>query len=48
MHDLIKVFKSIADETRLRIMKVLLERKSLCVCEIMQALKITQPALQRI
>jgi len=42
MESLIKVFKAISDETRIRIMKILLERKSLCVCEIVQALKITQ------
>ncbi len=42
MRDLIRICKSISDETRIRIVKVLLERKSLCVCEIMQALNITQ------
>lgn len=42
MRDLIKTFKAISDETRIRIMKILLEKKSLCVCEIMQALNITQ------
>ncbi len=42
MRELIKVFKAISDETRIRIMKLLLERKSLCVCEIMQSLNISQ------
>lgn len=42
MRDLTKVLKAISDETRIRIMKVLLEKESLCVCEIMQALDITQ------
>ena len=42
MNELIKALKAVSDETRIRIVKVLLERKSLCVCEIIQALKITQ------
>ncbi|MDO9575099.1 MAG: metalloregulator ArsR/SmtB family transcription factor [bacterium] len=42
MRDLIRALKAISDETRVRIMKVLLEKESLCVCEIMQALDITQ------
>lgn len=42
MRDLIRALKAISDETRIRIMKVLLENESLCVCEIMQALDITQ------
>ncbi len=42
MRDLIKVLKAISDETRIRIMKVLLEKENLCVCEIMQALDVTQ------
>ncbi len=37
-----KFFKSLADETRLRILK-LLEVKEMCVCEIMIALDLTQP-----
>lgn len=42
MRSLIRALKAIADETRIRIMKVLLKEESLCVCEIMQALDITQ------
>lgn len=42
MRELIRILKAIADETRIRIMKVLLEKENLCVCEIMQALDITQ------
>lgn len=39
----INIFKALSDETRLRIVWVLLQSKSqLCVCEIMDALKITQ------
>jgi len=46
MHDLIKALKALSDETRLRIMKVLLEREC-CVCEIMQALDISQSRASR-
>ena len=37
-----KLFKALADETRLRILK-LLEIREMCVCEIMVALELTQP-----
>jgi len=37
-----RFFKALADETRLRILK-LLEVKELCVCEVMAALDLTQP-----
>ncbi len=46
MDDAIKVFKALSDETRLRIMRVLLKR-SCCVCEIMQALDISQSRASR-
>ncbi len=46
MHDLIKALKALSDETRLRIMKVLPEREC-CVCEIMQALDISQSRASR-
>ena len=46
MQDLIKVMKALSDETRLRILKVLLE-KECCVCEIMQALDISQSRASR-
>ena len=41
MQGLIKALKALSDETRLRILKILLEREC-CVCEIMQALAISQ------
>lgn len=47
MKTLIKVFEALGDETRLRMLKVLLEKKSLCVCEIMQALDISQTRASR-
>jgi len=37
-----RVFKALADETRLRMLK-LLEVREMCVCEIMVALDLTQP-----
>jgi len=46
MRDLLKAFKALSDETRIRILKVLLEREC-CVCEVMQALNISQPRASR-
>ncbi|MFC1941646.1 ArsR/SmtB family transcription factor [Chloroflexota bacterium] len=46
MQDLIKALKAISDETRLRIMNILLE-KPCCVCEVMQALDISQTRASR-
>ena len=46
MKDTIKAFKALSDETRLRILNVLLEREC-CVCEVMQALDISQTRASR-
>lgn len=46
MKNLIRVVKAISDETRIRILKVLLEREC-CVCEVMQALNISQSRASR-
>ena len=46
MRDLIKACKSLSDETRLRILNLLLEREC-CVCEVMQALGISQTRASR-
>ena len=46
MRDVVKVFKALSDETRLRILNVLLEREC-CVCEVMQALEISQTRASR-
>ncbi len=46
MQDLIKVMKALSDETRLRILIVLLEQEC-CVCEVMQALDISQSRASR-
>ena len=46
MREMTKAFKALADETRLRILGVLLEREC-CVCEVMQALDISQTRASR-
>jgi len=46
MQDLIKTMKALSDETRLRILNILLE-KECCVCEVMQALDISQSRASR-
>ena len=46
MRDIVKAFKAISDETRLRILNLLLEREC-CVCEVMQALDISQTRASR-
>lgn len=47
MRELIKIYKSLSDETRLRALNLLLEREC-CVCEIEQVLGITQSKASRI
>ena len=46
MRDFAKLFKALSDETRIRILKVLLEREC-CVCEVRQALDISQSRASR-
>jgi ArsR family transcriptional regulator len=46
MKDIAKIFKSLADETRLRILALLIEGE-LCVCEIMAALALPQSTISR-
>ena len=46
VQELVKATKALSDETRLRILNVLLERES-CVCEVMQALEISQSRASR-
>ena len=46
MRELVKAFKALSDETRLRILNILLEREC-CVCEVMQALDISQTRASR-
>jgi ArsR family transcriptional regulator len=42
----VKAFKTLSDETRLRILNLILEREC-CVCEVMQALQISQSKASR-
>jgi ArsR family transcriptional regulator len=46
MQDVVKAMKALSDETRLRILNVLSEREC-CVCEVMQALDISQTRASR-
>jgi len=46
MRHLVKAFKALSDETRLRILNVLLDREC-CVCEVMQGLDISQSRASR-
>jgi ArsR family transcriptional regulator, arsenate/arsenite/antimonite-responsive transcriptional repressor len=46
VYSLVKAMKALSDDTRLRIMNVLQEREC-CVCEVMQALEISQTRASR-
>ena len=46
MNDVIKTFKTLSDETRLRILCLLMKREC-CVCEVMQVLLISQTRASR-
>jgi len=46
MRDLLKIFRALGDETRLRIMYLLMEREA-CVLEIKQAMRISQTRASR-
>ncbi|HPY41101.1 MAG TPA: metalloregulator ArsR/SmtB family transcription factor [Thiolinea sp.] len=39
--------KALADQTRLRILLLLIERKELCVCDLTEALQLAQPKISR-
>jgi ArsR family transcriptional regulator len=43
---MVKTFKTLPDETKLRTLNILLERKC-CVCEVMHALDISQTRASR-
>ncbi len=47
MERLVKVYKVLSDGSRLRVLNLLLEREC-CVCEVMQALDISQSKASRI
>ena len=42
-----KLFKSVADETRLRILMLLAEHNELCVCDLMVSLELPQSTVSR-
>ena len=46
MHHVLKVFKALSDEIRLRILSLLLEREC-SVCEVVQAMRISQTRASR-
>lgn len=46
MRETVKAFKVLSDETKLRIINLLLEREC-CVCEVMQALEVSQSRASR-
>ena len=46
MRELVKVFKALGDRNRLRILKML-QQKKMCVCELSAALGITRPSVSR-
>lgn len=43
----VQLYQSLADETRLRILALLLSEGELCVCDIISALKVPQPKISR-
>jgi len=46
MNDFIKVMKALSDPARVKIIKML-QRRSMCVCEIREALQIAQPSVSK-
>ena len=46
MRELMLVLKAVADKNRMRILKML-ERKSMCVCELAAVLGIKQPSVSK-
>ena len=47
MRNVANIFKSLEDETRLRIMALLLEAGELCVCDIIAVLQLPQSTVSR-
>ena len=46
MKAIANIFKALSDDTRLRVVK-LLQKRELCVCELMQVLDMSQPRISR-
>ena len=47
MKENVQLYKGLADETRLRILALLLSEGELCVCDIISALKLPQSTISR-
>lgn len=47
MKNISTIFKSLGDETRLRILSLLLEKDELCVCYLMDVLQLPQSTVSR-
>ena len=47
MKDLLKVYKALSDESRLRVLNILFEREC-CVCEVEQVMDVSQSKASRI
>jgi len=47
MKKMIRLFKSLSDETRVRILVLLLEHGELCICDLMTALQQPQSTVSR-
>ncbi|MBI5485717.1 MAG: metalloregulator ArsR/SmtB family transcription factor [Deltaproteobacteria bacterium] len=47
MRDLAGMFRALADETRLKMMGLLLRRRELCVCDFVEVLGVTQSKASR-
>ncbi|MBJ6727765.1 ArsR/SmtB family transcription factor [Geomesophilobacter sediminis] len=47
METVAQIFRSLEDETRLRIMALLLEQEELCVCDVMAVLQMPQSTVSR-
>ncbi len=46
MKNFVKVFKALSDPNRVKIVKML-QRRSMCVCELQAALKVAQPTVSK-
>ncbi len=47
MRDIARFFKTLADESRLQILWLLSRHEELCVCDIIEALQVTQSKVSR-
>ena len=47
MENIARIFQSLDDETRLRILALLLEEEELCVCDLMAVLQLPQSTVSR-